>query len=102
LGSLAGPGGQIVALDSSSGTIASVQANITVPQGLGGVNVPIMPGSGAGSTIITAAATGFTPGTATVNVAPPSISISLPANVVGLSRTLNGSLTLNSPAPQGG
>jgi len=59
LGSLAGPGGQIVFLDSSNGTIAAIQANVTVPEGLAGVNVQVMPGSGSGSTTITAIASGF-------------------------------------------
>ena len=102
LGSVAGPGGQIVFLDSSDGTIASVPANVTVPEGLGGVNVTILAGSGAGSTTITALASGFTPGFATINVTPPTVKVTLSANTIGLTRTANGTITLNSPAPTGG
>ena len=102
IGSLAGPGGEIIALESSNGTIAAIQANVTVPQGMSGINVPVSPGSGAGSTTITALATGFTPGTAVVNVAPPAVSVVLSAAIVGVTRTLSGVVTLTSPAPSGG
>ncbi|MBS1855790.1 MAG: hypothetical protein JST11_10520, partial [Acidobacteria bacterium] len=102
LGSVAGPGGQIVLLNSSDGTIAAVQANVTVPAGQSGANVTITPGSSTGSTVITAAAPGFSPGSATVNVAVPAISVSLASNTVGLTRTVNGTITLSAPAPNGG
>ncbi|MCU1238636.1 MAG: Ig family protein, partial [Candidatus Solibacter sp.] len=102
LGSPAGPGGQLVALDSSNPTVAAIQSNVMVPQGLGGVNVPVTSGSGTGSATITAIATGYTPGTATVNVAPPTVTMTLSAGIVGVTRTLNGTITLSSPAPNGG
>jgi uncharacterized protein YjdB len=102
LGSLAGPGGQIVFLDSSNGTIASIQAIVTVPEGMAGVNVQVSPGSGSGSTTITALANGFTPGFAQVNVATPAITVTLSAGTIGLTRTVNGTLTLSGPAPISG
>ena len=102
LGSVAGPGGQIVFLDSSSGTIASVPANATVPEGMSGVNITILPGSGVGSTTITAIANGFSPGFSTVNVTSPTVSVALSAGTIGLTRTAAGTITLSGPAPQGG
>jgi hypothetical protein len=102
LGSAAGPGGQIVSLNSSNGNIAAIQANVTVPAGQAGVNVTVTPGSGTGSTIITAAASGFTPGSATVNVTIPAITVALSSGTVGLTRTATGTLTLSTPAPTGG
>ncbi|HXS96501.1 MAG TPA: PKD domain-containing protein [Candidatus Limnocylindrales bacterium] len=102
LGTPAGPGGQIVTLFSSNGSIAAVQANVTVPQGLAGVNVPITAGAGIGSTVITALAAGFSPGATTVNVSSPSVAIALPSSVIGVSRTVSGVATLSAPAPNGG
>ena len=102
LGSTAGPGGQIVFLNSSDGTIAAIQANVLVPAGQSGANITVSPGSGAGSTTITAAASGFTPGSAVVTVSVPAIAVSLSSGTVGLTRTLTGTLTLSTPAPAGG
>jgi hypothetical protein len=102
LGSPAGAGGQIIALNSSDSTVASLPASVLVPEGLGGVNVPIATGAITGTASITALASGYTPGTVTVNVAPAAVQVSLSAGIVGVTRTLNGVITLTSPAPTGG
>jgi hypothetical protein len=102
LGSLAGPGGQIVFLDSSNGSVAVIQAIVTVPEGMAGVNVQVAPGSGSGSTTITAYANGFTPGSAQVNVTSAAVTVTLSAGTIGLTRTVNGTVTLSGPAPAGG
>lgn len=102
LGSPAGPGGQIVALNSSDATIASIPPSVLVQEGMGGVNVPITTGATTGTASITALASGYTPGIATVNVAPAAVQVSLSAAMVGVTRTLSGVVTLTSPAPTGG
>src|SRR5262249_27361305 len=42
------------------------------------------------------------PGSASINVRMPSISIATDAPAVGLTRTIGGTLTLSQPAPAGG
>jgi Putative Ig domain len=73
---------------------------VTIPENSTGANVTVTP-IAAGSTNILASASGFQPGTATVNVVKPTIVLTL-NSAVGLTHTINGTVTLNAPAPAGG
>ncbi len=97
----AGPNGQVVHLSSNNTAVATVPMNVTVGTGATGANVLITPVA-AGTAIITASATGFAFGTATVTVTKPAITITLDFPTVGLTRTMNGSVVLNAPAPPSG
>ena len=94
----AGVNGQIVHLLSNNPTIASVPATILVGAGGSSASIAVTPGN-VGTTSITAAAQGLVPATATVNVITPAIVLALDSPTVGLSKTINGTITLNAPAP---
>ncbi|MDX2153758.1 MAG: PKD domain-containing protein [Bryobacteraceae bacterium] len=91
------PGGQQVNLASSNANVASVPANVTVPQGSTGANFQVTPGA-SGTATITASATGFDPATAAVNVSTPTVAIQLQAASLGVGRTVDGTVTLPAPA----
>jgi len=97
----AGSGGQSVNLVSTNAGVATVPLTVTVPQGMTAVNVPVT-STGQGTTTVTAAASGFTPGTATVTVA--NVQIALGPSPLNLSNGVAGTLvvTLSSPAGSGG
>ena len=96
----AGVGGQVVNLTTSDSGVAVTPASVTVPQGSTGANVTITPGI-AGSATITASADGLGTATAIANVTIP-ITLALDSANVGVTRAINGTVTLGSPAPAGG
>ncbi len=98
----AGPNGVVVTLSSASPNVASVPAAVTVAAGSTTTTIPVTPGNTIGTSAILATAAGFTSGSAVVNVVAPAISLSLSASSVGLTQTINGTVTLNAPAPAGG
>ncbi|MBY0502299.1 MAG: carboxypeptidase regulatory-like domain-containing protein [Bryobacteraceae bacterium] len=97
----AGPSGQVINLTSAAPGVATVPVTVTVPANQTSIVFNVTPVSGGPSTI-TATSPGFRPGTALVNVVIPAITLSLSAGTVGVSRTINGTVTINSPAPLGG
>jgi PKD domain. len=97
----AGIGGQLIRLAVLDPGVAALPADVTIPQDAFSATVSISP-VGTGSTLVSASAPGYRPGTATVNVAVPNITVTLAAGTVGLSRTINGTVTLSAPAPAGG
>lgn len=96
----AGAGGQVVNLTTSNPSVATMQSNVTVPQGSTGANITITPGN-VGSATLTASAAGFGKGSAQANVTVP-VTLALDSANVGVTRTINGTVTLGSPAPAGG
>ena len=98
----AGANGQVVSLSSVDTNIATVSPSITIPQGATSATVSVVPGLASGSTAITAQAPGFASATATVNVTISTLAITLNSGTLGLSRTMNGTITLGAPAPAGG
>jgi hypothetical protein len=97
----AGIGGQLIKLAILDPSVATIQADVTIPQDATTATVIVSP-VGTGSTLASASAPGLRSGTATVHVAVPSISVTLASGTVGLTKTINGSVTLNTPAPAGG
>ena len=97
----AATGGQVVILQSSNPSVASVPATATIPENTTGVNVAVTTG-GVGSATITATSAGFSPGSTTVNVVALSVNIQLSSPTVGLTGTVNGTVTLSGPSPAGG
>jgi hypothetical protein len=102
LGSAAGPGGVEVKLISSDTTIVTVPASVTIPENSTSATVNVTSTATAGSAFILATATGFSNGSATINTSPAGITVALDSNTVGVTSTVNGTITLSSPAPQGG
>ncbi|MDQ6740936.1 MAG: PKD domain-containing protein, partial [Actinomycetota bacterium] len=101
LPAVAGANGQVVNLVSGDASVASVPANVTIPSGSTGANVTVTPGA-IGSTTILATASGFQPGNAAVNVIAAGITLSPNAINVGLTRTMDGTITLSGQAPASG
>jgi hypothetical protein len=93
-----------VGLSGFDPTVISIPSpTVTVPANSSGVNVTVTP-LAAGSTQIFANAGGYEPGSDLVNVSAATITVALNGNAtaVGLTRTLSGTVTLSSPAPQAG
>ena len=97
----AGSGGQIVNLKSFGPDVASVPANVTVPENATAVNFTITPGA-AGSTAIYASASGFLTASAIVNVIDASITLKTEFVSFGPTRTTKGTISLSTSAPAGG
>ncbi len=93
----AGVNGQLVNLLSNNPTIASVPATVLVGANASTASIAVTPGT-VGSTNITAAAQGLVPAIAVVTVVTPAITIALDSPTVGLTKTINGTITLNTPA----
>ena len=97
----AGVGGQTVTLVSND-PVAAVQESIVIAAGESTGTATITSGSAAGSAIITATAAGFQDGTANVNVSLRGMTLGAPSSLVGVGRSLTGTITLGQPAPTGG
>jgi hypothetical protein len=97
----AGSGGQVINLSVLPGGFVTVPASVTVPEGATSVTATITPVS-VGSATIFASASNFQPGSVTVNVTQPTISISINPSSVGITKTATGTITLSGPAPAAG
>ena len=93
----AGPTGQVVNLSSNNSAVASVPPTVNVPPNATGANVTVTTGT-PGSAQITATASGFTGGSATVNVVNQNINLQTDLPTVGLTNTIHGTATVNGPA----
>jgi hypothetical protein len=98
LASPAGPNGQVVTLASSSPSYVSLPASVTIPANATSATVNVVPHV-VGTATITGSASGFTSGTATVNVVVPTLTITLGEPNVGVGGQITGLATLNIPAP---
>lgn len=101
IGAPAGPGGQQVRLAILDPSIASVPATVTIAENTSSANFTVSP-LALGGTLLTASLPGFRPGTATINVANPSITLATETGTVGVTRSIGGTVTLSAPAPAGG
>ncbi len=97
----AGVGGQSVTLVSND-PVAAIEPSIVIAEGASTGTAMVTTGSAAGSAIITATAAGFQDGTANVNVSLRTMTLSSPSSLVGVGRSLTGTMTLGQPAPTGG
>lgn len=96
----AGVGGVDVNLSSSDSSVVTLPPTVHVNENATGANVTVTP-IGLGSATITATSAGLVAGTAIAEVVTPAISVSLPS-IVGVTQTINGTVTLSAPAPTGG
>ena len=101
LPSNAGAGGQVVNLAVLDTTVATAPQSVTIPANSFSTTATITPVK-QGSTFLLASAAGFKPVEITINVAQPSLSITLDAMTIGVSKTATGTITLSGPAPPGG
>jgi hypothetical protein len=100
----AGANPVVVGLSGFDPSVISIPSpTVTVPANSSGVNVTVTP-LAAGSTKIIANAGGYQPTSDQVNVTAASITVALNNNAtaIGLTRTVSGTVTLSSPAPQSG
>ncbi len=102
LSEAAGVGGQVVDLLSSNTAVVTVPANVSIAEGLTSTTFEATAGSEAGSALVTGTASGFTEGTATVDVANRTMSIAILNPLVGAGRDTPARLTLDQPAPAAG
>ena len=101
IGTPAGPGGLVVRLVALDPSVAQIPESATIPQNANSAQVTVTPGS-FGSTIVIASVAGYRPGIATINVGQASLGLQLSASTVGLTRTINGTVSLSTPAPAPG
>ena len=101
LSTAAGAGGVPVSLSGFDPSVISLPATVTVPQNGTVATVTVTP-LFTGSTNILATAPGYQPGTTAVTVATPTITVTLTSAGVGLTHSINGTITLNAPADVGG
>ena len=97
----AGPGGVLVTFSGFDPSVISLPSSVTVPENSTGANVTVTP-LAAGSTNILASAADFQAGTTSVTVATSTIGVGLSYTAVGLTRSVDGTITLGGPAPVGG
>ncbi|HVW86735.1 MAG TPA: PKD domain-containing protein, partial [Bryobacteraceae bacterium] len=97
IGNPAGAGGQVINLTAFDPTVARVPATVTIPQNSTSATVSVTP-LASGSTTVFATASGFRPGSATVNVGQATLGLSFSANSVGVSKTVTGTVTLSATA----
>jgi PKD domain len=92
-----------VGLSGFDPSVISVPNSVTVPANSNTVNVTVTP-LAMGNTQVFAFASGYQPGNASVIVTTPSISIAFSNNAtaVGLTHSINGTVTLSAPALAGG
>ena len=98
LGQPAGVNGQVITLTLIDPTVVSAPGTVTVPGGATSTTATITPLK-VGTTNIFASATGFKPGSGTINVGQAIITLTLSSSTVGVGNTVTGTITLNSPAP---
>jgi len=99
---LAGAGGQIIDLSSSNSSIASVPASVIIPEGGNSVSFEVTTGSTAGTAQISASAAGFSGDSSPANVSARGMSLDLFSPLIGVGRSIEGSVVLAQQAPSGG
>lgn len=100
----AGAGGQTVTLTSSSPSLASVPASVTVAAGTAAASFPVTTGTVGASAAVTITAAGVGPAqSAILTLMPPSVA-SLTVSPTSLTggQTATATVSLNGPAPTGG
>ncbi len=97
----AGASGQPLTLSSSNPNIASVPSSAFVPAGAISVMIPVTPGLVGGTASITVTAPGVGSGVATIKVTLPPITIQLDTDLIGETKTVNGTVTLGAATTTG-
>ncbi len=99
----AGASPVFVTLSGFDPSVITVPTSVTVPPTSNSFDVNVTPRA-AGATKVFASAPGYHPGSASVTVTAPSISIAFSNNTpaVGLTHSITGAVTLSAPAPAGG
>lgn len=92
-----------VSLSGFDPSVISVPSSVTVPPNSNSVAVTVTPVA-MGSTQVFAFAAGYQPGNTSVTVTTPSIAITFDHNAtaVGVTHSINGTVTLSAPAPADG
>ena len=98
----AGAGGVVVTLASDDTDVATVPASVTVAAGAASAVFQVTAGAIAGTAQVTATAAGYTSANANVTVSLRSLSIAVSSPLVGVGRSIGGSVTLAAAAPAGG
>jgi len=100
----AGHGGAVVTLTSSNTAVATVPANVTVPQNATSATFTVTTSPVASSTTVTISASLGGTATASFTVVPPALSnfTLSPTTVTAVTGTSTGTVTLNGNAPSGG
>jgi len=94
------PSGLVVTLGSNNTSAVSVPSSITIPQGQSTASIAVSPGGTMGTATISATATGYSAGSATVisNVS----QIIIPSGIsLAPNQTANFQVTLVTPSPSG-
>jgi hypothetical protein len=98
----AAPFDQTIYLASDSPAVASMPVYyVTIPAGSTSAQVTVNPGGSNGTATITAAAPGLS-GTVQVISGTPAVTITLDSTNIGWTKSVNGTVSLTSPAPAGG
>ena len=97
----AGAGGQVVNLVSSDVNVFTVPPTVTVNEGEFSANVTVTAGSTAASATLSASATGFQGDSALVVVTSRAMTLNV-SPLVGLNRSVDGTVQLAESAPVGG
>jgi hypothetical protein len=98
----AGAGGVLVTLASDDTDVATVPASVTVAAGASSAVFQVTAGAIAGTAQISADAAGYTSANANVTVSLRALSIAVSSPLVGVGRSIAGSVTLAAAAPAGG
>ncbi|MEW5800484.1 MAG: PKD domain-containing protein, partial [bacterium] len=99
LNSPAGTGGLDIDL-SAGNALVTLPARVTVPQGQSSAAFTIASAVDTGSITVSASAAGLTGDDSSVTVQPRTFTLSSP--LVGIDRTVRGTIALAQPAPSGG
>ena len=98
----AGPGGQTIDLASDNTSVATVPSSVTIAEGQSSTSINVTAGAIESSTLISASAAGYTGDSSTVNVGNRLMSITLDGPLVGVGRSIGGTVNLAIDAPAGG
>jgi hypothetical protein len=97
----AGANGLTVSLSSDSGA-ASVPSTVSISQGATTADFTVATSTSSGPAVITATAAGYPNASANITVASRGVSFTSDGPIVGVGRSINGTITLAHPAPAAG
>jgi hypothetical protein len=96
----AGPGGLTVAI-SVDNPLVSVPSSVLIPEGAAMNSFPVTAGAAEGSAIVSVIA-GLLGDSSTVVVGPRSLALTTESPLVGVGRTIDGTVAIGQAAPPGG
>jgi len=95
-------GGTTVILSSDNTAIATAPASVVVPGGANQATFDVTAGLTAGVAAVTASSAGFTSDSSNIVVTARALSLTLDSPLVGVGRSIDGTVALASAAPAGG